>query len=75
MTTRTVEGTVRWAIDRLEARPYHQGARALLETVATGAALYARDAREALACAEQARAQQPPPAERDPDDWPAGWAR
>lgn len=70
MTTRTVEGTVRWAIERLDANPYHRGARTILEGAATGPALYAGDARAALARAEQARAQQPPPAQPDPDDWP-----
>jgi len=75
VTTRTIEATVRWAIETLSTEPYHQGARAVLERAARGAALYAGHAREALTLAEQARAEQPPPIEPAAGDWPAGMNR
>lgn len=75
MTVRTIEATVRWAIETLSAEPYHQGARAVLERAAGGSALYAGQAREALALAELARAEQPPPTEPAAGDWPASIRR
>lgn len=72
VTTRTVEGQVRWAIHRLETNPYHQGARAFLESIATGEGIYAGDARRALGRAARAREHQSPPAGRDRGDWPGG---
>jgi hypothetical protein len=75
MTTRTLEATVRWAIETLDANPYHQGARAILERTAAGSELHAAPAREALTRAERGRAQQPPPTQPAAGDWPAGMRR
>ena len=76
MTTRTFEATVRDAIARLDANPFHVGGREVLESAAeSGPEVYARDARAALARARRARDQGSEPPERDAGDWPADMAR